>query len=240
MPKKPDLPRGIRNNNPGNIEYNFKKPVAWQNLADPPHDGRFCRFRTPPDGIRAICRTLITYQDKRRANDGSKIDTVREVIDRWAPPVENDTSAYVQAVRKAMQLDEPEVDEELDVHEYSCMKPLVKAIIKHENGMQPYTDLQIDKGLMLAGIHPTTETEPLQKSKVVQGGQISVIGTLGSGAAGVGTIATLAEQAKNAADNLSPLVYYGKWIMIAFVVLSLLGIGLTFYAKHLERGQGVG
>lgn len=240
MPKKQDLPRGIRNNNPGNIEYNFKKPVPWQGLADPPHDGRFLRFRTPPDGIRAMCRTLITYQDKRRATDGSKIDTVREIIERWAPPGENDTSSYVHAVRRAMRLNEDEEEGELDVHQYSCMKPLIKAIIKHENGMQPYTDLQIDKGLMMAGIHPPTETEPLQKSKVVQGGQISAIGTLGSGAVGVGTIATIAEQAKDAADNLSPLVYYGKWIMIAFVVLSLLGIGLTFYAKHRERQQGVG
>lgn len=240
MPKKQDLPRGIRNNNPGNIEYNFKKPVPWQNLADPPHDGRFCRFRTPPDGIRAMCRTLITYQDKRRAKDGSPIDTVREVIERWAPPNENDTSSYVHAVRRAMQLNGSEEDGELDVHQYSQMKPLIKAIIKHENGIQPYTDLQIDKGLMLAGIHPNNETVPLTRNQVVQGGQIGAIGTIGGGVAGVGTIATLAEQAKDAADNIGPLVYYGKWIMIAFLVLSLTGISLSFYAKYKERQQGVG
>lgn len=240
MPKATALPRGIRNNNPGNIEYNFKNPVPWQNLADPPHDGRFCRFKTPPDGIRAMCKVLITYQDKRKAKDGSKIDTVREIIERWAPASENNVPAYTASVRNAMGLSGVEEDGELDVHDYRAMLPLVKGIIRHENGMMPYTDLQLDKGLLMAGIHPPTETESLQKSGVVRGGQITTIGTIGGGVAGIGTIAELADQAREAADHLSPLVYYGKWIMVAFVGLSLAGIGLSFYAKHREREQGVG
>ncbi|MGL5156229.1 MAG: hypothetical protein ACRC9G_08020, partial [Aeromonas veronii] len=85
-------PRGIRRNNPGNIEWGS----PWQGLAKPedyPAD-RFAAFISPVWGIRAIAITLITYQDKRKANDGSRIDSVREVVERWAPSFENNTQAY--------------------------------------------------------------------------------------------------------------------------------------------------
>lgn len=223
-------PRGIRNNNPGNIDFNPK--VKWQNLDEPPTDGRFCRFKTPPDGIRALARVLITYQDKRRAADGSPIDTVREIVERWAPPVENDTSAYVAAVRKALGLVGPEVDGELDVHDYACLKPLVKAIIRHENGKQPYTDAQIDKGLLMAGVK--SPEKPLQQTRTVQGAQIATVGT--AGAAGM---EILADQAKAAADTISPLAHYSKWIMLGFVALTLIGIGLTVWARYDDRRKGL-
>ncbi len=196
-------PRGIRNHNPGNIDFNPK--VKWQNLDDPPTDGRFCRFKTAPDGIRALCRVLITYQDKRQAADGSKIDTVREIVERWAPPVENDTSAYAAAVRRSLGLDGPEQEGEIDVHQYECMKPLVKAIIKHENGQQPYTDAQI-----------------------------ATVGTAGAGSVGV-----LVDQVKDAADQISPLAYYSKWIMLGFVALTMIGIGLTVWARYDDRRKGL-
>jgi hypothetical protein len=68
------------------------------NAAEP----RFCTFKDATWGIRALAVTLITYHDKRKARDGSPIDTVREVIERWAPPHENDTEAYINAVAKAV------------------------------------------------------------------------------------------------------------------------------------------
>lgn len=232
---KNPMPRGIRNNNPGNLDYS---PV-WQNLDDPPSDGRFCRFKTAPDGIRAMARVLITYQDKRRAPDGSRIDTVREVIDRWAPPVENDTDAYVKSVRKQMGLTEGEIEGEVDVHDYECMKRLVKAIIQYENGIMPYTDAQIDKGLLMAGIHPPQNKDDLRKDPIIQSQTAQIVGTVGSGATGITAIAALGDQLRDAADQISPLVYYGKWLMVAFVVLSLLGIGVTIYVKRKQRQQGV-
>ena len=60
--------------------------------------GRFCRFETPAYGIRAMCRLFITYQDARLAKDGSRIDTVAEIIERYAPSTENDTLAYIKSV----------------------------------------------------------------------------------------------------------------------------------------------
>ena len=71
------LPRGIRNNNPGNLEMGS----PWQGLTKTPQDNRFCSFITPAYGIRALAVTLITYHDKRKAKNGTRIDTVREVID---------------------------------------------------------------------------------------------------------------------------------------------------------------
>src|SRR5690606_14679818 len=119
------MTRGIRNNNPGNIRHGDK----WQGLAEKQTDPEFCTFAEPRWGIRAIARLLITYQDKYGLN------TVRGVISRWAPASENDTASYI---RHACQLTGFDQDEALDLQSYEDAEPLVKAIIHHENGQQPY------------------------------------------------------------------------------------------------------
>ncbi|MCS1340536.1 hypothetical protein NX036_25235, partial [Escherichia coli] len=80
--------RGIRNNNPGNLEYSKTNPWVGQ-TGD---DGRFAKFETPEHGIRALGRNLMSYQRQG-------IDTVSEIINRWAPPTDkNDTMSYIKAV----------------------------------------------------------------------------------------------------------------------------------------------
>lgn len=148
------MPRGIRNHNPGNIERNATR---WHGMAGQQPDSRFITFTSPEWGIRAIARTLITYQDKRRARDGSRIDSVREIIERWAPPSENNTVSYSRAVASALGIGPN--DETVDVYHYATMEQLVRAIIRHENGLGPYNgdwypeDI-IVRGLALAGIVP--------------------------------------------------------------------------------------
>lgn len=145
-----DIPRGFRNNNPGNIDRH--PGVRWQGqAADQSGDPRFIVFKAPEWGIRAIARVLITYQDKRRARDGGRIDTIQEIIDRWAPPSENNTGAYARHVARLTGIG---VDETLDVYDYETMCALVQAIITHENGVQPYSSEIIARGLGLAGIVP--------------------------------------------------------------------------------------
>lgn len=153
---RPDTPRGIRNYNPGNIERNGTR---WQGMAqDQSADARFIVFTSPAWGIRAIARTLITYQDKRRAADGSRIDSVREIVERWAPAFENDTEAYVRQVASALGVG-PD-DEAVDVYRYDTMRELVRAIVRHENGPGTlpggdwYGEPVIAEGLALAGIVP--------------------------------------------------------------------------------------
>jgi hypothetical protein len=87
--KTASLPRGIRNHNPGNIRRNGD---PWQGLAERQGDVEFFTFKDPIYGIRALARTLIAYQDKHScARSGRSLN-------RWAPPVENNTNAYVRAV----------------------------------------------------------------------------------------------------------------------------------------------
>lgn len=151
---RPETPRGIRNFNPGNIRH--AKGVRWQGMAVAQGDTAFVQFTAPRWGIRAIARVLITYQDKRLAVDGSRIDTVREFIERWAPPSENDTNSYTVTVARALGL-HPD-HEGVDVYDFDVMRTLVVAIIRHENGPGPlpggqwYGDAIIADGLALAGI----------------------------------------------------------------------------------------
>lgn len=151
---RPESPRGIRNFNPGNIRH--AKGVRWQGMAVSQSDSEFVQFTAPRWGVRAIARVLITYQDKRPAADGSRIDSVREIIERWAPPSENNTNAYVLSVARVLGFD-PDF-EGVDVYDFEVMRILVPAIIRHENGTGPlpsgqwYGDSIIAEGLTLAGI----------------------------------------------------------------------------------------
>ncbi len=128
--------RGIRNNNPGNIRHGQK----WQGLAQVQTDNEFCVFSRPEYGIRALCRTLRTYQRKYGLRD------VRSIINRFAPPVENDTESYIKDV--CMKLD-VKPDTPIDLDEKGIMVNMLKAIIRHENREQPYTDKQILYGIEL-------------------------------------------------------------------------------------------
>lgn len=136
-------PRGIRNNNPGNIR---KSHEPWRGLlpTDDQTDSAFFRFSSPEWGIRAIAVILRTYQSKY------KLGTVRALIQRWAPETENDTSTYVDAVAKAVGASP---DEPIDLRDAGDMRGMVLAIIRHENGEQPYSMDVINRGLQRAGIN---------------------------------------------------------------------------------------
>ncbi|MBJ9142284.1 hypothetical protein [Citrobacter koseri] len=129
--------RGIRNNNPGNLEYSKSNPWVGQ-TGD---DGRFAKFETPEHGIRALGRNLMSYQRQG-------IDTISEIINRWAPPTDNnDTTAYIKAVCEKLGVS---ADEPLDSSNPDTLKALCAAIIHHENGSQPYSDQQLTSGVSAA------------------------------------------------------------------------------------------
>ena len=130
-----NTPRGIRNNNPGNIRH---AGIAWQGLADPPSDGAFCVFTEPKFGIRALAMLLCNYKKKQGIN------TIAGIICRFAPATENDTQSYIRQVCDAMG---KSANEPLDTENEATLLPLIRAIIKHENGQQPYTDGQITEGI---------------------------------------------------------------------------------------------
>ncbi len=129
--------RGIRNNNPGNLEFSKTNPWVGQ-TGD---DGRFAKFETPEHGIRALGRNLLSYQRQG-------IDTVSDIINRWAPPSDNNnTDAYIKAVCAQLGVTP---DQQLDASNPDTLKALCAAIIQHENGSQPYSDQQLSTGVSAA------------------------------------------------------------------------------------------
>lgn len=132
-----DGPRGVRNNNPGNLEASSSNPWVGQTGSD----GRFAKFETPEHGIRALGRNLISYQRKG-------IDTVSDIINRWAPPSDNnDTTAYIKAVCAQLGVT---ADQPIDASNPDTLQALCAAIIKHENGSQPYSADQLSTGVSAA------------------------------------------------------------------------------------------
>ncbi len=92
-------PRGIRNRNPGNIDFNpLNDWVGQLGLEEGVANPRFARFDSPENGIRALGKLLINYRGKdgMPGVGGRGIDTVLETINRWAPSTENDTQAYAR------------------------------------------------------------------------------------------------------------------------------------------------
>jgi len=143
------IARGLRNNNPGNIDYNPRNDWQGQLPPDPAIEKRFARFDSPENGIRALAKLLINYRGK----DGMPgvglqgIDTVRETISRWAPSVENNTEAYAKAVSvEAGVLP----NESIDIRDPRILLAVVTAIIRHENGGNPYSQALISEGVRRA------------------------------------------------------------------------------------------
>jgi hypothetical protein len=226
-------PRGIRNNNPGNLD----RGDPWQGLVDNPSEPRFCTFKDPTWGIRALTVTLITYHDKRKAKDGSRIDTIREIITRWAPPHENDTEAYVRAVAKAVGVP---VDMEVSLHDYGTMRPLVEAIIRHENGRGPlksentwYSSEIIDEGLRRAGIVKAVKTV-----KIVPVTKESAGATITAGL-GVAQLADVAPQITAAMDKAQGNITSGDMVRIVFGVATIAIAIFVAWSQVRKHQKGI-
>ena len=129
--------RGIRNNNPLNIDYSARN--AWQGQKG--SDGRFAQFESPEHGIRAAAKLIGNYGKLYGLN------TVDGIINRWAPPVENQTKNYAKFVAKSMGVD-PKAP--IDLKDKTIMAGLVKAMIQMEVGNNDYTDDQINSAVSMA------------------------------------------------------------------------------------------
>lgn len=129
MLNRSSLPRGIRNRNPLNIRVGNDQ---WQGAVG--DDGAFITFEHATMGIRAAARILKNYRDKYG------LITVSDIINRWAPPVENDTQSYIESVagKVGVYENQPLTDEDYPA--------LISAMIYHENGQQPYSVDVIQQG----------------------------------------------------------------------------------------------
>ena len=137
--------RGIRNNNPGNLEKGekWRGLAKWSSMtAAQKNEKRFCVFIAPIYGIRALARVMLSYRRK-----GYR--TVHQIINRYAPTSENNTKSYARHI--AYKLGLHDEHEEIDVTDAETMRILIEAIIYHENGDCPYTDNEIPDGILIAG-----------------------------------------------------------------------------------------
>ena len=199
-------PRGIRNNNPGNIERNPAN--KWQGrmprermTPEQRKETRFEVFASPAWGIRALAAVLINYFDRHG------LDTISKIMDRWAPPIENDTAAYARAVARetcisqAVQAACVAPGDFVNLHEYRRLRPIVEAIIRHENGDQPYPDEVIEEGLRLAGV-----VKPDAAPLVAVPKAVPVAAVTAATATGAGAIAELAQQFSAPVQQLTPAI----------------------------------
>lgn len=127
-------PRGIRNNNPGNIR---KSATDWRGKVG--DDGAFVTFDSPVNGIRAMARILLNYQKNYGLN------TIRKLVSRWAPPNENNTADYTNFVAARAG-----VSAEAKIVVRDMLPVLLPAFIQMENGVQPYDDETISRAIILA------------------------------------------------------------------------------------------
>lgn len=127
-------PRGLRNNNPLNIESNNGYP--WHGEIRPSQDPRFAQFESVAHGYRAAFKLLDNY----RRLHGCTI--LSDFINRWAPPIENNTSAYLKEVCRRARLEDVST---IDTHNPYIMKKIVSAMSYVENGVEADPE-QIDQG----------------------------------------------------------------------------------------------
>ncbi len=139
------LPRGYRNNNPGNIRVG----ISWNGLAEPGDETpfqqletSFCVFREPEWGLRALGLLMRSYKNRHG------IVTPRKIIERWAPASDNnDVDSYSTQLAKALGVG---VDDTVDADQDDTCLKMMQAIATHENGSKPpYSDMQFATALQL-------------------------------------------------------------------------------------------
>lgn len=138
------MPRGIRNNNPGNIRI----ADPWKGLAEKSEmtefqraETAFCVFKEPEWGLRAMAILLQNYQTKHQ------LFTIRQMIARWAPASDNnDVNGYASFVAAALNVSPDVAVNALDA---TLLAKMLKAMTRRENGMAPYGPTQYDAAIAL-------------------------------------------------------------------------------------------
>lgn len=115
-------PRGLRNNNPGNIRLSSTRYQGEVTSTD----SAFKQFKSMAHGYRAMFVLLYTYQRKHHLN------TIAEMISRYAPAVENHTQAYIEAVSEWSGVP---ATSHITATNGDIMVPIVAAMSRVENGV---------------------------------------------------------------------------------------------------------
>jgi hypothetical protein len=127
--------RGFRNNNPGNIRVgnDWKGEIKGD-------DSEFEVFAAVEYGIRAIYKLTATFANHYN------LKSIEEFLQRYAPPIENNTKSYINTVYQYM-IDHADNEQAAyllnnktaaNIHEHNLLPLFIGGIILMENGFQPF------------------------------------------------------------------------------------------------------
>ena len=216
-------PRGIRSNNPTNIEYSER--TQWQGLDVPPSDGRFCRFVKPEWGLRATLVILRNYQKRG-------LTTLLQMVSTWAPSTENEPRSYAASVAKVMGIN---AHDAVDLNDKDLIIKMLRGMVRVECGPPPAGTANgdwLDDSVYEAA---WSLANPMTKSRTVRGSGAAV------GAAVAGAVIEAATeilpQAADAATLITPLwPEIARWVLIVIVIA---GAGLALYSRLEARKAGI-
>lgn len=138
---------GYKGCNPLNVRASSDK---WRGSIGQSDNG-YVIFSTPMDGIRAAATVIKNYGTKYGIN------TVRDIVSRYAPASENPTDDYIANVCKGTGY---QPDEKLDTKNPEVLKKLVTAMMRQEIGDVPYSEETINEGVQraLGNVTPAQQT----------------------------------------------------------------------------------
>lgn len=140
-------PRGIRNNNPGNLNYAGQAGATLEGG----EGGRFAVFESMQHGVAALYKQLQLYFKRG-------INTLSSIVKTYAPASDNNNvDAYISALTKATGKGANEV---LDSGDTATIARLMKGIVDHENGKGYISSSDIMGGIQLGASSSASRNMP--------------------------------------------------------------------------------
>lgn len=142
-------PRGIRNNNPGNLNFAGQSGATKEGG----EGGRFAVFESMEQGVAALYRQLQIYFKKG-------VNTLSSIVKTYAPASDgNNVDAYVSALSKATGKG---ANEKIDAGDTNTIARLMKGIVDHENGKGYISSSDIMGGIQLGAGSSASRNSPSQ------------------------------------------------------------------------------
>lgn len=116
------LPRGIRNNNPGNVKYSKANSWVGQRGFD---SGGFVVFDTSGHGLRAAGKLIKTYINRYGLN------TLLKISKRWSPDAIGLSGQYAAGVSKYSGVP---AEKALSATDNATLSAILRGMVAQENG----------------------------------------------------------------------------------------------------------
>jgi hypothetical protein len=147
---KKNSPRGIRNNNPGNLNYAGQEGATKEGG----ENGRFAVFSSMRDGISALHRQIQLYLQRG-------VNTIESIVNKYAPSSDgNNVQSYIQQLVGATGKG---ANETLSGDDQGMVFKLIRGIINHENGKGYVSDQDILGGIQVGSVATSMRQSAMQQ-----------------------------------------------------------------------------